>query len=314
MAFSGGTGTVTDPYQVATAADLALINSYLDKAFIQIADIDLSDYGNWPGIGIFEPDAEFKGVYDGNGFAISGMVATATSTQIGGLFGFVVGATIKNTRLRAPEGIFEVYGSVNGLFVSEAYSSTFENCRVTGGQITQDKAGTSGAFAGIAWDCSITNCHATATISIAKFVNMYYPYMGGFVAYAGGEESLCVFDHCSANVVMSNISSFGLRGGGFAGQLEGSFLVQKCWSLGSMTSTEAIVSAAGFIGSIINDPYEATGAGLIKDCYTQTNITQESGSDLASTAAFIGKIDSDTGYSYKIDNCYAANRITINVE
>lgn len=311
MAFSGGSGTISDPYQVATAADLALINSYLDKVFIQTADIDLSAYGNWPGIGIFSPDAEFKGNYDGKGFAISGMTATATATQIGGLFGFVVGATIKNVRLRAPEGVFEVDG-FNGLFVSIIYDSTVENCRVTKGTITQDKAGVSGAFAGEAWDCVFTDCHAVATVAVASYASVDNPYMGGFIAHAGGEADLCSFLHCSAQVAIENSGGTGLRCGGFVGQLEGSFTVQECWATGSISDIfSSIVSAAGFIGSIINDSEEATGAGLIKDCYTQVNITQERGPDLASTAAFIGQIDSDTGYSYRIDNCYAANLITM---
>ncbi|MDA3837901.1 MAG: hypothetical protein PF574_02850 [Candidatus Delongbacteria bacterium] len=39
--FSGGSGTVLDPYHVATATDLDNIRNYLESSFIQTADIDL---------------------------------------------------------------------------------------------------------------------------------------------------------------------------------------------------------------------------------------------------------------------------------
>ncbi|MDP3115145.1 MAG: hypothetical protein Q8M98_10305 [Candidatus Cloacimonadaceae bacterium] len=44
--FSGGSGTSVDPYQIANANDLNNVRgSYLNKYFIQTADIDLSSYG-----------------------------------------------------------------------------------------------------------------------------------------------------------------------------------------------------------------------------------------------------------------------------
>jgi len=39
--FAGGSGTVTDPYQVATAEQLNNIRNYRTCHFVQIADIDL---------------------------------------------------------------------------------------------------------------------------------------------------------------------------------------------------------------------------------------------------------------------------------
>lgn len=43
MPFSGGSGTIGDPYLIATVDDLKLINSYLTSYFKQVDDIDLSD-------------------------------------------------------------------------------------------------------------------------------------------------------------------------------------------------------------------------------------------------------------------------------
>ncbi|MFA7577097.1 MAG: hypothetical protein WC002_03415 [Candidatus Muiribacteriota bacterium] len=42
--FNGGAGTIANPYQVATAAQLNKVRNHLDKHFIQTEDIDLSGY------------------------------------------------------------------------------------------------------------------------------------------------------------------------------------------------------------------------------------------------------------------------------
>ena len=99
--YSGGNGTVDDPYQIATAADLIKLGETpddYDKHFILTADIDLDP--NLPGRMVFDKaaiapdtnDAEsgfqgtpFSGVVDGNGRRISHMTVSGESYL--GLFG-----------------------------------------------------------------------------------------------------------------------------------------------------------------------------------------------------------------------------------
>ncbi|MDA3886182.1 MAG: T9SS type A sorting domain-containing protein [Candidatus Delongbacteria bacterium] len=62
--FSGGSGTVLDPYHVATAEDLDNIRNYLESSFIQTADIDLGvapwNVGEgWDFADIWVEDVEF---------------------------------------------------------------------------------------------------------------------------------------------------------------------------------------------------------------------------------------------------------------
>jgi hypothetical protein len=82
MPFCGGDGSVEFPYEVANAADLLLINEYLDSHFIQINDIDLDEIAEWNGIGHY--DAPFSGTYNGQNFNIFNMHSIDADTTING--------------------------------------------------------------------------------------------------------------------------------------------------------------------------------------------------------------------------------------
>lgn len=99
--FAGGTGTEDDPYQIATAEQLAKLSkdvregtSYQGNYFILTADIDLSAH-RWVPIGIYKWEAtgttinnSFQGFLDGNDKTISGMfVDERIDHYCGGLFG-----------------------------------------------------------------------------------------------------------------------------------------------------------------------------------------------------------------------------------
>ena len=87
--FEGGTGTLKDPYLIKTAEQLNSVRFGLSKHYKLIADIDLSNWGNWIPLGGTPayggswikkyPQAadagcgEFTGSFDGNDHVISGM-------------------------------------------------------------------------------------------------------------------------------------------------------------------------------------------------------------------------------------------------
>ena len=58
--FAGGTGTESDPYQVATAEQLQAVNDFLSSSFVQTEDIDLTDI-------VWKPIGTFTGHYNGQG-------------------------------------------------------------------------------------------------------------------------------------------------------------------------------------------------------------------------------------------------------
>lgn len=106
--FSGGNGSSENPYQIATAADLVQLSNltndtgaskYLDKYYVQTADIDL---GGRQWIPIASSNT-FSGFYDGQSHCISGLVLDA----VGGYPGFVShadGATFKDISFGTSDG------------------------------------------------------------------------------------------------------------------------------------------------------------------------------------------------------------------
>lgn len=69
--FSGGSGTKSDPYLIDNSENLLMINSYPDKYFKQMSNIDLKDYTNIDSIG--KGGTLFTGNYDGNGKTIKNL-------------------------------------------------------------------------------------------------------------------------------------------------------------------------------------------------------------------------------------------------
>lgn len=134
-----GKGTAESPYLIETAADLGWLSfNYSSKSgayFSLQNDIDLTGR-TWRPIGT--KDTPFKGVFDGNGFTISGMTCSLQE-QFGnhGLFGVTQNAVIKNLKLtnvsysRNPLVTSDTKGNV-GTLVGLAKNNTYIiNCRDT---------------------------------------------------------------------------------------------------------------------------------------------------------------------------------------
>lgn len=106
-----GEGTREDPYIVANGQDLAELastvnagNTYAGCYFVQTDDIDLSYYGNWTPIGVYDGEYAFAGVYDGNGHVITNLMIDGTKLSNGnvGLFG-KLGGVVCNLGIESGE-------------------------------------------------------------------------------------------------------------------------------------------------------------------------------------------------------------------
>ena len=104
--FAGGDGSVENPYQIATAAQLNAVRNHMDSHFVLINDIDLSKY-NWEPIGgIVDKNEEsqiFRGTLDGKGYKIQNMrmhydLSESTARYIG-LFACVYPPEVYNREL-----------------------------------------------------------------------------------------------------------------------------------------------------------------------------------------------------------------------
>ena len=139
-AYSGGDGTPENPYQIATAEQLALLAQQTnngtggDACYMLTDNICLNENPDinpvlWTPIGhvVGNEPPYFTGHFDGNKMSISGLVCQSNSGHgIAGLFGCTNGAVIQNV--------------------------TLQNCRLNGTQYT-------GALVGYAGLTDITGCY-----------------------------------------------------------------------------------------------------------------------------------------------------------
>jgi len=140
VAFAGGTGTSADPYQIATAGQLAYL-AYMTntgsswssvKYFIQTADIDLTAH-YWTPIGTYvlgsgDYTHAFKGVYNGNGKTINGLYIDSLDSSVG-LFGCAYGNACLIKKVTILSGkIFSTSSYVGGIVGYNVLSSIVSNC------------------------------------------------------------------------------------------------------------------------------------------------------------------------------------------
>jgi len=230
--FAGGYGWDSDPFQIATAAQLAklaeLVNAgdtrYNDRVYILTGDINLSAYGatwnngnGWIPIGSgfsWATDHRgFRGVFDGNNKKITGLYRNATG-GFAGLFGSVIGGTVKNISI--------------------------ENGVVTASQ-------TSGIVAGYVSGGRLINCYATGSVETSL------SNAGGLVGELIENSSLenCYF---VGSVTGSVNASSGGYTGGIAGRVANS-IVTNSYSMGSVTGGSDVGGLVGWLsagGSVVN--------------------------------------------------------------
>lgn len=228
--FAGGTGSETDPYQIATAEQLAKLSkdvnggtNYQGKFFKLTESIDLSSH-RWAPIGIWKTSGSvmnksFQGFLDGNNKTISGLIVDESiDKNSAGFFGNIrnisggtVGAkdlTISNANIYADEaGLNDLYAGILAGYVlaNPGEQVVFENISVSGTVVIESTDGYNnvGGMIGYGDRIKATNCKAE-NISVTGASNS-----GGFIGLAGG----CSFKNCKASGTVSGTWALG----GFVG-------------------------------------------------------------------------------------------------
>ena len=203
--YGGGLGTASQPYLIATAAQLNAVGSApgdWDKCFKLTADIDMKSIGPAQ----LRPtgtttDGPFTGVFDGNYKTISHLRLSSDSGNYLGLFGLVDApeAQIANVTLLDPNVVGEA-GRYVGALVGFFGNGTMVNCHVKGGRIR----GMSmvGGLLGENMDGVVVDCTATTAVQGAFRV-------GGLV----GENLFGELTRCqAAGAVSGETSSWSLGG------------------------------------------------------------------------------------------------------
>lgn len=219
-----GDGSENNPFEIWTAADLALLAKYVNGgeryyniAYYQLMDdIDLADAGlsgtGWIPIGLADDvSLAFSGVFDGGGHRISGLYINEPAKAYQGLFGVISGGTVKNVVIK--------------------------ECRVTGGN-------TVGGLVGFVGDGGvISGCLVSGEIS------------GNW--YTGG-----LAGHLKTGEVTDSVSDCAVSGkwfvGGLIGLVDESF-VRQSGSTGFVWGEGYVGGLAGYTDS--SDISHSSGTG-----------------------------------------------------
>lgn len=295
------------PIEIATFADLEKVQDNLFGTYYQTADIDASitqepsynDGKGWQPIGgeqLFPyAFSEFKGVYDGQGYEISGLTINDIvdgGTLYIGLFGAIFQAEISDVHLVD----LEINGTEDthyiGGIAGRVGESTIEGCSVTGSitggsciagiagarvwssTISRCEAniqilGDAGAYGGIIGELlennTITKCYSQGSIATTA-TDWEGEWIGGLIGYAlgWGPENPIVIEDCGtiASVV---------------GASESGGLIGYCMASGDDVINIRRCYAAGSVNVIDSGPAGLTnffgGEGEIVDCFWDVETT-----------------------------------------
>ena len=324
-AFAGGTGTESDPYQIANGAELAYLASsvnsgetYTGKNFVLTANIDLNGLP-WTPIGNSFSDALlegsnyriFAGNFDGNGYTISnvsiGSETAPLEADVFGLFGATAGKisnlnldTVSIHGIAKIASIGAVIGFAGGLV---GYSGGYiENCHVTG--LTMDMSAPSNVYAaaycvgglvGVLDETQLINeCSVSGSITEKAGKGS----IGGLIGELGKAAKI-TYSRSDVTVNVKADSSGGANVGGFIGKGNGKTdaerIIRNCYATGNVTGG---AYTGGFAGGLW---------GLnIKNCYASGNVSQAA----AAMASFVGTDASDPNYYGSITSCFAIGSVT----
>ena len=243
--FTAGAGTPANPYQVATAEQLNKVRDYLDKHFVQVANIDLgaapwNQGQGWEPIG--NSDNQFTGSYNGGGHSISGLYINRNSS-CAGLFGYlgdggeITGVNITNAQVRGGDYTGILAGYVN----NAAIKTSHVEGTVTGGYWV------AGGLAGEIINSEIRGCSSDGEVSA-------YYNAAGLVGKA--DYSVIKMSFSTADVTSGN------RIGGLIGDLNSSH-VEGCLAAGNVSGSE-------YAGGLV---YSLGGSSSVKSSYALGNVT-----------------------------------------
>ncbi|MBQ8605572.1 MAG: hypothetical protein IJ408_02445 [Clostridia bacterium] len=288
--FAGGDGSENNPYQISTAAELALLHEkmvaehkelkdeYKNAHYVLTADISINDVSNfdswentapeysWMPIGF--DTVEFDGVFDGKGYTISGLyintncgTADENSTNNYGLFDTVDG-TVKNVKIDksyiAVSGRPCGVGSIAGLLM---YEAVIDNCS----------------------SCAVLNCYDNTLGGIVG--NAYGGVDKGTVDEAEEREiNYSTVKDCSFEGKITQVKNDAMTYiGGIIGECDGN--VDACVNNGTISFTGSNIDSVGGIAGRMSE-------GTISGCKNTGTLNCEikDGEHLAIAGGIVGKV------------------------
>lgn len=279
IAYSGGTGTQINPYQIATSNDLVQLSSNTsdyDKHFIMTNDIDMGNTGTFTGAVIAQANivdwnlevVPFTGYFNGNGFIINNL--SINGQGYCGLFGYI-----------GPAGTVTGLGLAN-LNVTGTEDYVGGLCSWNEGTISGCYVADSGSINGVyyvgglcGWNYgTIKGCYANISVNGQELV--------------GGVCGANYYGHINSSYSQGTVTGDYYIGGMCAFNLNGN--IANCYAGGSVTGNYYVGGLCGYNES-----------GSISYSYASAGVT--------ATEDFSGGL---CGYQYgvsaNISNCFWDNQ------
>ncbi len=256
--FGGGDGTVENPYEIRTAAQMFEIGKatrYWDKNFILVNNIDMNYFDEsgtkpvYPIIGT--PSTPFSGTFEGNGKRITYLLLTLSQDNYKGMFGYINGdnAEVRNLTLVNPQTKYsgQPSSSYCAALAGYIYRGAVTNCHVTGGTIRGFNyvAGLVGVNYGTISRCS-TRCIVEGNHGV-----------GGL---AGNNAGIIEYSYAQCTVDVGTNKGYG---GGLVAKVEKTGQVIRSYARGQLTGN-ADFNGGGLVGYL---------NGTVQNCYSSVSNT-----------------------------------------
>ena len=251
QSYSGGSGTLADPYLIANKTDLLYLSENAgewSKNFKQTANIvfaatDFQSGGAFYNSGkgfspIGNDTTKFTGTYDGNNHTIDGLTiidSTGANTYPNyGMFGYISGSSAKVSNL----GLVNVYISLDiyqpfvGSLAGRIDYGTISDCYATGEIKAKGQNVHSGGLVGQPdLNGTILSCYSTVNLNIAtRFVNE----VGGLIGRCFNSS----ISNCYATgAVSDSAGNSAANPGGLVGQINNGTTVSNCYAAGAVSSS-----------------------------------------------------------------------------
>lgn len=298
--FSGGSGSLEDPYLISNGAELAKLavdvnsgNTYEGNHFKVVEDIDLLDY-YWTPIGP-SVSVYFSGSFNGDYNKISGLIIDG-DYAFGGLFGVTRSQYIKNIKIDdcsinlTPSAKITYTGMLVGYLWGASAGSFVENCSASGsidGVYSSTSLLSVGGLIGSLSKTSISECSTDGLINVTGS-ECSEVQISGLVGLSGNGGSI---NDCYSKVDCTISGIQNGCAGGIIGRVSGTSTVKHCYFAGSIESAE--IGAVGGIIGLCN----ASGS-TISNSFNLGSVSSAAGSYIG------GILGRDNGTTATISNCY----------
>jgi hypothetical protein len=320
--YSGGSGTLGDPYIISTTNDLIELSNTLGDwgaHFIQTADIVFNGdetQVDWDGDGTATWDAEdqlgfspignyfdaFSGNYNGNDYSIQNLfIDRRPSYSYVGLFGKTDGASIQHIELNNVEIYGDDFiGGLIGLGLNTTISNSFVTGQINGnewvggmiGQINNSTVET----------CYSQNIQVKAASPVGGFIGRIWSStvsncfcsgnvtasgsdVGGFIGVSENNASI-------TNSYSTAIVTGGKNTGGFVGLNDVECTITKCYSVGDVHAGGW--DAGGLVG-------RHSSSSIISQCFSLSTVVG---------TQYVGGLVGNNLWSSTIENSYAMGKVS----